>query len=110
MNSGHYFRRRMRNRFFLSLSVVATAFGLSWLALILGTLLYEGFSSIDLALFLQSTPPPGSMGGLLNGILGSLMVRSFGVLIVSYQACFGGTLRQRHPSLRAFHCVGAFHL
>ena len=74
MNGGYYFRRRLRNRFFLSLSVLATAFGLSWLALILGTLLYEGFSSIDLNLFLQSTPPPGSTGGLLNAILGSLLV------------------------------------
>ncbi len=104
MNSGYYFRRRLRNRFFLSLSVVATAFGLSWLALILGTLLYEGFSSIDLALFVQSTPPPGSIGGLLNAILGSLMMSSFAVLVGTPLGIFAGTYLAeygRHTKLAA---------
>ena len=55
MKGGLYLRRRMRNGFFLSLSVLATAFGLGWLALILGTLLYKGFSGIDLKLFTDMT-------------------------------------------------------
>jgi phosphate transport system permease protein len=48
MNQGRYMRRRIRSAIFLGLSVAATLFGLGWLAVILGTLLYEGFSGIDL--------------------------------------------------------------
>ena len=47
MNNSRYFRRRLRNGIFLGLSVVATVFGLGWLTVILGTLLYEGFTGIE---------------------------------------------------------------
>jgi len=76
-----YAKRRRRNKTFLGLSVVATLFGLGWLAMILGTLLYEGFSGIDLAIFTQSTPPPGLQGGLMNAIVGSLIMTSLAVLV-----------------------------
>ena len=42
------------------LSLAATAFGLAWLVLILGALLYKGFSGLSLAVFTEMTPPPGS--------------------------------------------------
>ena len=73
MNSTRYRNRRIRSNVFMGLSVIATAFGLSWLAIILGTLLYEGFTGLTLAVFTQSTPPPGATGGLLNAIVGSLL-------------------------------------
>ena len=66
-------------------------FGLGWLALILGTLVYEGFSGIDLAIFTESTPPPGAMGGLLNAIFGSLMMSTFAVLLGTPIGIFAGT-------------------
>ena len=91
MNRGIYLRRRLRSTMFMGLSVVATIFGLGWLALILGTLLYEGFSGIDLSLFTESTPPPGSMGGLLNAIVGSLMMSIFAVLVGTPVGLFAGT-------------------
>ena len=91
MNSGIYFRRRLRSTIVMGLTVVATIFGLGWLALILGTLLYEGFSGIDLALFTESTPPPGSMGGLLNAIAGSLMMSIFAVVVGTPVGLFAGT-------------------
>ena len=79
--SGLYRRRRVRNSLFLGLSVVATILGLGALALILGELLYEGFTGLDLALFTQSTPPPGEPGGLLNAIVGTLIMTSMAVLV-----------------------------
>jgi phosphate transport system permease protein len=91
MNSGIYFRRRLRSTIVMGLTVLATIFGLGWLALILGTLLYEGFSGIDLALFTESTPPPGSMGGLLNAIVGSLMMSVFAVFVGTPVGLFAGT-------------------
>jgi phosphate transport system permease protein len=92
-----YAKRRRRNSMFLGLSVVATLFGLGWLAVILGTLLYEGFTGIDLAIFTASTPPPGLDGGLLNAIVGSLIMTSLavlagtpiGILVGTYLAEYG---------------------
>jgi phosphate transport system permease protein len=92
-----YAKRRRRNNMFLGLSVIATLFGLGWLAMILGTLLYEGFSGLDLAIFTQSTPPPGLQGGLLNAIVGSLIMTSLavlagtpiGILVGTYLAEYG---------------------
>jgi phosphate transport system permease protein len=59
--------------------------------LILGTLVYEGFSGIDLAIFTESTPPPGAMGGLLNAIFGSVMMSTFAVALGTPIGIFAGT-------------------
>jgi phosphate transport system permease protein len=91
MRSSLYRRRRIRSSIFLSLSAMATVFGMGWLALILGTLLYEGFTGIDLAMFTASTPPPGSMGGLLNAIFGSLMMSFFAVVLGTPIGILAGT-------------------
>ena len=56
------------------LAFAATIVGVGWLVLILGSLLWEGFSGLSLAVFTQMTPPPGSAGGLLNPIVGSLIL------------------------------------
>jgi phosphate transport system permease protein len=92
-----YARRRRRNNVFLGLSVVATLFGLGWLATILGTLLYEGLTGFDLAIFTESTPAPGLDGGLLNAIVGSLIMTSLavvagtpiGIMVGTYLAEYG---------------------
>ena len=47
-------------------------FGLGWLVLILGVLLWKGVGGLSLAVFTEMTPPPGAAGGLLNAIVGSL--------------------------------------
>ena len=91
MNGSRYFRRRLWNGFFLGLSVLATTFGLGWLALILGTLLYKGFSGIDLRLFAEMTPPPGEDGGLLNPIVGSLLMNAFAVAVGTPIGILAGT-------------------
>jgi len=91
MNRGRYLRRRIRSGIFLGLSVGATLFGLGWLGVILGTLLYEGFSGIDLAMFTESTPPPGAMGGLLNAIFGSLMMGTIAVAVGTPIGLLAGT-------------------
>jgi phosphate transport system permease protein len=89
--TARYVRRQLKSRIFLGLSVAATIFGLGWLALILGTLLYEGFSGIDLAIFTESTPAPGAMGGLLNAIFGSIIMSVFAVIVGTPIGIFAGT-------------------
>jgi phosphate transport system permease protein len=76
-----YFRRRLRNAVALSLSLLATVFGLFWLVWILWTALFNGLAAINGALFTQMTPPPGSDGGLLNAFFGSLVMSALAILI-----------------------------
>jgi phosphate transport system permease protein len=86
-----YAGRRRKNVITMVLSLAATAFGLGWLVLILGVLLYEGFSSLSLAVFTEMTPPPGSTGGLLNAIMGSLVLTGLAVLIGTPIGILAGT-------------------
>ncbi|HWX84961.1 MAG TPA: phosphate ABC transporter permease PtsA, partial [Xanthobacteraceae bacterium] len=77
-----YLRRRVRSIIILSLSVGATIIGVGLLALILGDLLYEGVSGLSLSVFTEMTPPPGAEGGgLLNPIVGSLILTALAVMI-----------------------------
>jgi phosphate transport system permease protein len=86
-----YAARRRKNSITMGLSFAATAFGLGWLVLILGVLLYEGFSGLSLAVFTEMTPPPGSAGGLLNAIMGSLVLTGLAVLIGTPIGILAGT-------------------
>ena len=84
-------RRRRRNAIAKGLALAATAFGLGWLVLILGVLLYEGVGGLSLAVFTENTPPPGSAGGLLNAIAGSLVMTILAVLIGTPIGLLAGT-------------------
>jgi phosphate transport system permease protein len=86
-----YSRRRLTNWLVIGLSVVATAFGLLWLALVLSTLLINGVGAIGPSLFTQMTPPPGSSGGLLNAIAGSLVMTLIATLIGTPTGILAGT-------------------
>ena len=86
-----YAKRRRRNVITMTLSLAATLFGLGWLVLILGVLLYEGFSGLSLKVFTEMTPPPGADGGLLNPIIGSLMLTVIAVLIGTPLGILAGT-------------------
>ena len=86
-----YARRRAVNFTVLVLSMGATAFGLVWLAFILWTLLQNGIGAITPALFAQMTPPPGSQGGLLNAIYGSVVMTAVATLVGSPIGILAGT-------------------
>jgi phosphate transport system permease protein len=86
-----YKNRRNRNRLAEVLAIVATLFGLTWLVAILGVLLWKGFSGLSLAVFTQMTPPPGAAGGLLNPIMGSLVMTGLAVLIGTPLGILAGT-------------------
>jgi phosphate transport system permease protein len=86
-----YAARRRRNGVAIVLSVIATVFGLGWLALILGVLLWEGVSGLSIGVFTEMTPPPGAAGGLLNPIMGSLILTVLAVLIGTPIGILAGT-------------------
>ena len=83
--------RSRRNKIAMGMAFAATGFGLSWLVLILAVLLWEGFSGLSLAVFTEMTPPPGSAGGLLNPIAGSLVMTVIAVLIGTPLGVLAGT-------------------
>jgi phosphate transport system permease protein len=86
-----YVRRRLGNTIVITLSIGATVLGLGWLVLILGSLVYEGLSGLSLAVFTQMTPPPGADGGLLNPIIGSLMLTVLAIAIGTPIGILAGT-------------------
>ena len=86
-----YARRRRRNGVMMGFAYGATLFGVGWLVLILGVLLWEGFSGVSLQVFTEMTPPPGGAGGLLNPIMGSLILTTLGVAIGTPIGIFAGT-------------------
>jgi phosphate transport system permease protein len=86
-----YAARRRSNAVAMTLSLAATIFGLGWLVLILGVLLWHGFGGLSPAVFTQMTPPPGSSGGLLNPIIGSLILTVLAVLIGTPIGILAGT-------------------
>jgi phosphate transport system permease protein len=72
-------------------SYAATFVGLTWLALILGVLFWHGFSGLSLRVFTEMTPPPGAAGGLLNAIVGSLIMTALAILIGAPIGVLAGT-------------------
>jgi phosphate transport system permease protein len=75
INPAIFAKRKRANKIGLVLSTGAMVLGMAFLLWILSILFTKGFSSINLDVFTQSTPAPGSEGGgLANAILGSLMI------------------------------------
>jgi phosphate transport system permease protein len=92
MDGSLYFRRRARNSLVKGLCLAASAFGLSWLGMILFTLFVNGFDALSLQVFTQDTPPPGAReGGLANALMGSLLLTLIGVGIGAPIGIFAGT-------------------
>src|ERR687884_1250988 len=97
-----YGRRKLRDAVARALAVGAALFGLAWLFAILVSLLWQGVASLSPQVFTEATPPPGSSGGLLNAIAGSLVVTALatalgtpvGILAGTYMAEYG-----RHAKL-----------
>src|SRR5436190_24107332 len=87
-----YVARRRKDTIIRGLCIGAAIFGVTWLALILFTLFYNGLSGLNLQVFTENTPPPGANeGGLLNAITGSLIMTGIGVGIGAPLGLFAGT-------------------
>ena len=83
--------RKLTNVLALALSGLATAVGLFFLGAILWTLIRNGLAGVSLRLFTAMTPPPGSSGGLLNAIYGSVVMTVIGILIGGPIGMLAGT-------------------
>jgi phosphate transport system permease protein len=88
---GRYAGRRRSNFIATALSIGAAGFGLTWLFLILTVLVIKGVGGLNLAVFTEMTPPPGGTGGLLNAIVGSLILTVLAVLFGTPLGILAGT-------------------
>ena len=77
-----YRKRLWVHRIGIALSIGAMAVGLFFLMWILFTLLAKGLGALSLAMLTETTPAPGSDGGgLMNAIVGSLLMVGAATLI-----------------------------
>jgi phosphate transport system permease protein len=86
-----YARRKRANMILVAAALAATTIGVVWLFVILYELLLNGLSALGPTLFTQMTPPPGSKGGLLNPIMGSILMTAIGTLIGAPVGIMAGT-------------------
>jgi len=86
-----YSTRRANNIMATTLCWGAALFGLSWLIMILGALIYQGAKGLSPMVFTEMTPPPGSAGGLLNAIAGSFLMSAIGVAVGAPLGLLAGT-------------------
>jgi phosphate transport system permease protein len=84
-------RRRRVDRIVRAFCVGSTVVGLAFLASILFTLAVRGVAALDVSVFTETTKPPGSGGGLLNAIVGSLIQATLATAIGTPTGMLVGT-------------------
>jgi phosphate transport system permease protein len=85
------FRRKAANSIFVALCALATMLALAALGLIMWSLLKQGLGGINLNVFTRDTPAPGSLGGLRNAIVGSIMMCAVAMIIALVVGILAGT-------------------
>ncbi|WP_417472964.1 phosphate ABC transporter permease PstA [Luteimonas mephitis] len=103
-----YTRRKLLNRAALTLSCVAAAFGLVFLAWILWTLVAKAAGGINLALFTRMTPPPMEQGGLLNAFFGSAVMCGLAIAMGTPLGVAAGTWLAEYCNARKVGTVVRF--
>lgn len=101
MNSKVYRLRLIHHRAGMAFSIIAMGIGLAVLLWILATLIINGYGAFSASMFYESTPAPGSHGGLSNAILGSFLIVTLstifstpiGILAGIYLTEYGETSR-----------------
>ena len=104
-----YRRRLFWHRVGIFLSVTAMAVGLISLLWILAVLLINGLGAVDLHMFTHTTPAPGSEGGgLMNAIVGSLLMVTVATLISTPIGIFAGVYLAEYGEQSRFAQVTRF--
>jgi len=84
-------RRKLVNLVMMGLCSGAAGLAILVLALILWHLVSRGLAAISPDIFTRTTPPPGSPGGLLNPILGSVAMSAAGIAVAAPLGLLSGT-------------------
>jgi phosphate transport system permease protein len=100
--------RNLGNSLFLVFCWAATGLALLALAAILWSLLKQGIGGLDANVFTKSTPAPGSVGGLLNAILGSVMMCALAMLGAVVVGVLAGTWLSEYAKASRYGAVVRF--
>ncbi len=84
------FKRKLINRTVLTFATVVSLLGMALPFWILFTVIERGLGSFNWALLTEITPPPMGEGGLLNAIVGSLLMVAVAMVIAAPIGIFTG--------------------
>lgn len=101
-------KRQLADKLAFLFAGAATLFGLFWLFWILWTTLQEGVGAINLRLFTEMTPPPGTSGGLVNAFYGSAVMILLAVVIGTPVGIAAGTYLAEHGRYSKLASVVSF--
>jgi len=108
VNAAKLLRRKVGDVAFKVFCVVVTGFALMALTAILWSLLSQGAMALSPNLFTQSTPAPGSPGGLANAIVGSLMMCVLAMVLAVTVGVLAGTWLAEYGGRSAYGAVVRF--
>ena len=83
--------RKSMNALFVAFCALATLLALGALVAILWSLASQGIGGLNLAVFTQDTPAPGSPGGLRNALVGSVMLCVAAMVLAVFVGLLAGT-------------------
>jgi phosphate transport system permease protein len=100
--------RRLSNVVFVLFCGLVTLIALTALALILYSLIVQGIGGLNLDIFTKSTPAAGTPGGLINAIVGSIMMSAIGMIIALTIGILAGTWLAEYAGDSHFGAVVRF--
>ncbi len=100
--------RKVMNGVFVGACMGATLLALIFLIAILASLVVKGIGGVNLAVFTQNTPAPGSPGGLANAIVGSLLMCGVAMIMAVVVGVLAGTWLAEYARESAYGKVVRF--
>jgi phosphate transport system permease protein len=100
--------RKLVNSLFIGGCIVATGIALLFLVALLTSLVVKGIGGVNLAVFTQNTPAPGSPGGLANAIVGSLLMCATAMVLAVVVGVLAGTWLAEYARESAYGKVVRF--
>jgi phosphate transport system permease protein len=101
-------RRKIGNTIFVGFCWIGAAIALSFLALILWSLIQNGLGGLDMKIFTMDTPAPGSPGGLRNAIVGSIEMCALAMVLAIVFGVLAGTWLAEYAGNGAYGKVVRF--
>jgi phosphate transport system permease protein len=74
-------RRRIVEKVFAGVAILSALLACAILAVVLGTVIYKGFSQLDLTFFTKPRPLFGQKGGIADALVGSALIVGMAMLI-----------------------------
>ena len=91
VSSARLVQRRISNVAFTAFCYLVTAIALIFLVAVLWTLILKGVAGLSINTFTMDTPAAGSLGGLRNALVGSVLLCTLAMIIALFVGILAGT-------------------